>query len=137
MPEFATVTKIELVKYTNGPAVKVCLWREDDSLPPKERYAHDYIGMNAPPSIAHRWFSMLGYNSADWNTFFNQDVFDLIGLRVQADFTQKMVDGKNGQYSVIDVKNIAPCNAPSALPAPPAPTAPVTSNPQIDDEIPF
>jgi len=134
MMEFATVTKVELIKHAGGPAIKVCLCREDVNLPNKERYTHDYIGKTAPASVALRWFSMLGYTSADWDTFFNQDVFDLIGLRIQADFSNKEVEGKRGKFTVVEVRNIKNVSGDSQEKEIPVSSV-ATKVP--DDDIPF
>jgi len=139
--ELAQVSKVELCKEKDGAnAIKVCLKRDDESLDWKERYSHDYIRQSAPSYVFDRWFSMLGYQSSSFENFFNQDVFDLIGLRVQAKFEKEVVQLQNGNsFEKIKVSDIKPAPVgemkPETQPEPEQSMYAKSST--LDDDIPF
>ena len=141
MLELAQVSKVEFCKEKDGAnAIKICLKRDAEFESWKEKYAHDYIRQSAPSYVFERWFSMLGYQSSSFENFFNQDVFDLIGLRIQAKFEKEVIQLQNGNsFEKIKVSEIKPAPVGDLKPEPqPEPEQSMSAKlSMLDDDIPF
>ena len=77
---------------------------------------------------------------AEFENFFNQDVFDLIGLRIQAKFEKEVIQLQNGNsFEKIKVSEIKPAPVGDLKPEPqPEPEQSMSAKlSMLDDDIPF
>jgi len=137
--EPAKIIRIELTKTKAGEnAIKVQVCRDDETLSNKDRYAVDFIRETSPEFVIKRWFDLLGYESPSWQSFFDQDVFDLVGLHVNGEFESREFDGKPTNAQVKKIEAVGVNQTQSSTPPPPSrPPAPPKPQSVPDDDIPF
>lgn len=141
--EPAKIIRIELTKTKAGEnAIKVQVCRDDETLSNKDRFANDFIRATSPEFVFKRWWDLLGYESPSWESFFSQDVFDLVGLRVNGEFESSEYGArvKKIYAGELALEAVGGNQTTTSTPPPPSrPPAPpkLQSSSVPEDDIPF